>query len=106
MQEDYDRQLAQREVEPEGPADKPWEQAIEPEMVDTAEFKSDKSGNYNICFSNAAIDNPWRQVGWKTMQEEVKLHDEIGNFRSSTPRRATTSRSPTSRASRAESATR
>jgi ribose transport system substrate-binding protein len=81
VQEDYDRQLAQREVEPEGPADKPWEQAIEPEMVDTAEFKSDKSGNYNICFSNAAVDNPWRQVGWKTMQEEVKLHDEIGNFR-------------------------
>ena len=81
VQEDYDRQLAQREVEPEGPADKPWEQAIEPEMVDTAEYKSDKNGNYNICFSNAAVDNPWRQVGWKTMQEEVKLHDEIGNFR-------------------------
>ena len=81
VQEDYDRQLAQREIEPEGPADKPWEQAIEPEMVDTAEFKSDKNGNYNICFSNAAVDNPWRQVGWKTMQEEVKLHDEIGNFR-------------------------
>jgi ribose transport system substrate-binding protein len=81
VQEDYDRQLAQREVEPEGPADKPWEQAIEPEMVDTAEHKSNKSGGYNICFSNAAVDNPWRQVGWKTMQEEVKLHDEIGNFR-------------------------
>jgi ribose transport system substrate-binding protein len=81
VQEDYDRQLAQRTVEPEGPADKPWEQAIEPEMADTAEHKSNKNGNYNICFSNAAVDNPWRQVGWKTMQEEVKLHDEIGNFR-------------------------
>jgi len=81
VQEDFERQLAQREVEPEGPADKPWEQAIEPEMVDTADFKSDKNGNYNICFSNAAVDNPWRQVGWTTMQEEVKLHDEIGNFR-------------------------
>jgi ribose transport system substrate-binding protein len=81
VQEDYDRQLAQRSVEPEGPADKPWEQAIEPEMADTAEHKSNKNGNYNICFSNAAVDNPWRQVGWKTMQEEVKLHDEIGNFR-------------------------
>jgi ribose transport system substrate-binding protein len=80
VQEDYDRQLAQREVEPEGPADKPWEQAIEPEMVDTAKFKSDKSSGYNICFSNAAVDNPWRQVGWKTMQQEVKLHDEIGKF--------------------------
>jgi ribose transport system substrate-binding protein len=81
VQEDYDRQLEQREVEPEGPADKPWEQAIEPELADTGEYKSDKNGNYNICFSNAAVDNPWRQVGWKTMQQEVKLHDEIGNFR-------------------------
>jgi ribose transport system substrate-binding protein len=82
VQEDFDSQLAQRDVEPEGPADRPWEQAIEPEMVDTSEFRSDKNGNYNICFSNAAVDNPWRQVGWRTMQEEVKLHDEIGNFRS------------------------
>jgi ribose transport system substrate-binding protein len=79
VQEDFDRQLAQRELEAEGPADKPWEQAIEPEMVDTAEYKSDKS-KYNICFSNAATDNPWRQVGWKTMQQEVKLHDDIGKF--------------------------
>src|SRR5918996_267543 len=80
VQEDFERQLAQREATPEGPADKPWEQAIEPEMVDTAEFKSDKSSGYNVCFSNAAVDNPWRQVGWKTMQQEVKLHDEIGKF--------------------------
>jgi ribose transport system substrate-binding protein len=80
VQEDFERQLAQREATPEGPEDKPWEQAIEPEMNDTAEFKSDKSSGYNICFSNAAVDNPWRQVGWKTMQQEVKLHDEIGKF--------------------------
>ena len=80
MQEDYDRQLAQRSIEPEGPADKPWEQAIEPEMVDTAEFKSDKASGWNVCFSNAANDNPWRQTGFKTMQQEVKLHSEIGKF--------------------------
>jgi ribose transport system substrate-binding protein len=80
VREDFERQLAQREVTPEGPEDKPWEQAIEPEMVDTSEFKSDKSSGYNVCFSNAAVDNPWRQVGWKTMQQEIKLHDEIGKF--------------------------
>jgi ribose transport system substrate-binding protein len=80
VREDFERQLAQREATPEGPEDKPWEQAIEPEMVDTSEFKSDKSSGYNVCFSNAAVDNPWRQVGWKTMQQEVKLHDEIGKF--------------------------
>jgi ribose transport system substrate-binding protein len=79
VREDFERQLAQREVTPEGPEGKPWEQAIEPEMVDTSKYKSNKS-NYDICFSNAAVDNPWRQVGWKTMQQEVKLHDEIGKF--------------------------
>jgi len=80
VQEDYDRQLEQRTIEAEGPEDKPWEQAIEPEMVDTSEYKA-SGGGWNLCFSNAAVDNPWRQVGWTTMQEEVKLHDEIANFR-------------------------
>src|ERR671917_272276 len=81
VQEDHDRQLEQRDIEPEGPADKPWEQAIEPEMVDTSEYKADSASGWNVCFSNAAVDNPWRQVGWTTMQEEVKLHKEIANFR-------------------------
>ncbi|HTE62458.1 MAG TPA: substrate-binding domain-containing protein [Solirubrobacteraceae bacterium] len=81
VQADYDKQLAQRDIEPEGPADKPWEQMLEPEMVDTSEFKAKKASGWNLCFSNAAVDNPWRQVGWKTMQQEVKLHDEIANFK-------------------------
>ena len=81
VQADYDKQLAQRDIEPEGPADKPWEQAIEPEMVDTSKFKAKKASGWNLCFSNAAVNNPWRQVGWTTMQEEVKLHKEIANFR-------------------------
>jgi ribose transport system substrate-binding protein len=81
VQADYEKQLAQREIAPEGPEDKPWEQAIEPEMVDTTEFKAKKASGWNVCFSNAAVDNPWRQVGWTTMQEEVKLHKEIANFK-------------------------
>jgi ribose transport system substrate-binding protein len=81
VQADYDKQLAQRDIEPEGPADKPWEQMLEPEMRDTTEFKAKKASGWNLCFSNAAVDNPWRQVGWKTMQAEVKLHDEIANFK-------------------------
>jgi ribose transport system substrate-binding protein len=81
VQADYDKQLAQRDIEPEGPAEKPWEQMLEPEMVDTADYKAKKASGWNLCFSNAAVDNPWRQVGWKTMQAEVKLHDEIANFK-------------------------
>jgi ribose transport system substrate-binding protein len=81
VQEDYDRQLAQRTIEPEGDPATPWLQMIEPEMRDTTEFKAKGSSGWNLCFSNAAVDNPWRQVGWTTMQEEVKLHDEIANFK-------------------------
>ena len=80
-QEEMDRQLAQRSMEPEdfGAGNDPWVQAIEPgELVDTSEYKKD--GPWNICFSNASVDNPWRQTGWTTMQAEVELHDEIGNF--------------------------
>jgi ribose transport system substrate-binding protein len=74
-----DKQLAQRTAQPQGPADKPWLQAIDPQMVSTDQYK--KSGGGTVCFSNAATDNPWRQVGWKTMQAEVKLHDNIKTFR-------------------------
>jgi ribose transport system substrate-binding protein len=77
-QEEMDAQLAMRDIEPEGPADAPWEQAIEPEMVDTSQYAT--PGPWKICFSNASVDNPWRQVGYTTMQAEVELHEEIAEF--------------------------
>ncbi|MEU4422261.1 substrate-binding domain-containing protein [Actinoplanes sp. NPDC024001] len=70
VQADYDRELALLEAAPTGPAGKPWEQALQPKMVDTAKFK--KTGPHKICFSNAGLNNPWRQVGFKTMQAEVE----------------------------------
>ena len=78
VQADYERQLAQRDVEPEGPEGEPWVQAIEPEMVDTSEFATDAP--WHVCFSNAGVNNPWRVVGWTTMQAEVDLHPEIEEF--------------------------
>ncbi|MFI6316708.1 ABC transporter substrate-binding protein [Nonomuraea sp. NPDC050556] len=75
VQADYDAQLAMRSGAVTGPDGKPWEQAIAPQMTSTAKYK--KAGPYNLCFSNAAVNNPWRQVGWKTMQAEVALHKEI-----------------------------
>ncbi len=78
VQADYDEQLAQREIAPEGPADQPWIQAIAPEYVDTAQYT--KPAPWKVCFSNAGVNNPWRVVGWTTMQEEVKLHPEITDF--------------------------
>ncbi|MBD5786210.1 substrate-binding domain-containing protein [Cellulosimicrobium terreum] len=83
VQADYDRQLAQRDVEPEGPADQPWLQAIEPEYVDTADLASE-GGDKTLCFSNASVSNPWRVTGWITMQQQVEVLQEegvIGEFR-------------------------
>jgi ribose transport system substrate-binding protein len=70
VQADYDNEIALLDATPTGPADKPWEQALEPKLVSTAKFK--KPGPHTICFSNAAVNNPWRQVGFKTMQAEVE----------------------------------
>jgi ribose transport system substrate-binding protein len=80
VQADYDKQLAQRSATPEGPADKPWLQMIDPEMVDTSKYKAKSDSGWNVCFSNAASDNPWRQNGLITMKQEAKNTKEIGKF--------------------------
>ena len=77
-QEDFERQLAQRDIAPEGPEDQPWIQAIEPEYADTSQYVT--PGPWKICFSNAGVNNPWRVTGFTTMQAEVDLHPEIGEF--------------------------
>ena len=78
-EEEFDTQLAQRDIEPEGDPSTPWLQAIEPEMADTSEFATE--GPWDLCFSNAAVDNPWRQVGWTSMQQQVEaLGDQIASF--------------------------
>ena len=69
---DYDAQAALLQAKPEGPAGKPWEQHLGGTMADTAKWK--KPGPYKLCFSNADVGNPWRVVGWTTMQAEVDLH--------------------------------
>lgn len=81
VQADYERQLAQRDVAPEGDEETPWLQAIEPEEVETTEFALEGPGT--LCFSNASVSNPWRQTGWITMQQQVEVLTEegvIGDF--------------------------
>ncbi|HEU5128001.1 MAG TPA: substrate-binding domain-containing protein [Glycomyces sp.] len=85
VQADYEEQLAQREIEPEGDPAAPWLQAIEPEWVDTAGFARE-GGDATVCFSNASVSNPWRVTGWITMQQQVEVlqeSGEIGEFRHS-----------------------
>lgn len=67
----FDKQLAELAATPEGPADQPWLQAINPEWVDTAQYARTEPGK--VCFANASISNPWRQTGWITMNEQLKV---------------------------------
>ncbi|AYY15606.1 ABC transporter substrate-binding protein [Actinobacteria bacterium YIM 96077] len=83
VQADFERQLAQRDMEPEGPEDQPWLQAIDPDWTDTSEYEVD-GGDNTLCFSNASVSNPWRVTGWITMQQQVEVYKEsgeIGEFR-------------------------
>lgn len=77
---EYKKQLTLAQETPKGPADKPWEQMLEPQMTSTAPYAKKSSGGVHLCFSNAGVFNPWRQVGLKNMKAEVKLHKEISDF--------------------------
>ncbi|MDA2812400.1 substrate-binding domain-containing protein [Nocardiopsis sp. RSe5-2] len=84
--EEYEAQLAQRDMEPEGPADEPWLQAIDPTYTDTSEYalEGEDREDPTVCFSNASVSNPWRVTGWITMQQQVEVLQEsgdIGEFR-------------------------
>src|SRR5699024_5048226 len=69
-QELYDTQLKQRDIEPEGPEDKPYLQMIDPEVVDTSEFESQSEKNIGVAYASSSI--PRLQTGWLTMNEQLR----------------------------------
>lgn len=77
-QTEFDRQMAERRIAPQGDPSTPWLQMIQPTMVDTTKYI--KHGKVHLCFSNAGIGNPWRVTGLDTIEAEAKLHPEIGEF--------------------------
>ncbi|WP_434995997.1 substrate-binding domain-containing protein [Arthrobacter sp. Ld5] len=72
----YDTQDEQRSATFEGDPEQPHLQYIDGEMTDTSSFASE--GAKKVCFSNASISNPWRQTGWITMNEQLKVLQESG----------------------------
>lgn len=75
---EFARQMALLDVEPVGPADKPWLQALDPTWVDTSAHA--KEAPWNVCFSNAGVFNPWRVVGFTTMKAAADAHPLINEF--------------------------
>ncbi|GLB68061.1 substrate-binding domain-containing protein [Arthrobacter mangrovi] len=72
----YDEQNEQRTATFEGSPDEPWLQYIAGDMTDTSKFASE--GGHKVCFANASISNPWRQTGWITMNEQLKVLQDEG----------------------------
>jgi ribose transport system substrate-binding protein len=72
----YDEQFKQRSATFEGNAEQPYLQYIAGNMTDTAKFAS--SGAKKVCFANASISNPWRQTGWITMNQQLKVLKDSG----------------------------
>jgi ribose transport system substrate-binding protein len=73
-QADMDEQDEQRSATFEGDSSAPWLQYIDGEMTDTSGFKSQEA--QKVCFANASISNPWRQTGWITMNQQLKVLQE------------------------------
>jgi ribose transport system substrate-binding protein len=76
VQADYDEQEEQMGASFEGNPEEPWLQYIDGPMTDTSEFATQEP--MKACFANASISNPWRQTGWITMNEQLKVLQESG----------------------------
>lgn len=75
-QADFDTQNGQRTATFAGDPATPYLQYIDGEMRDTSEFASD--GAKKACFANASLSNPWRQTGWLTMNQQLKVLTDKG----------------------------
>jgi ribose transport system substrate-binding protein len=72
----YDEQFEQRTAEFEGDPEQPYLQYIAGEMKDTSDLAVE--GAQKVCFANASISNPWRQTGWITMNQQLKVLQDSG----------------------------
>ncbi|TYB90712.1 substrate-binding domain-containing protein [Oceaniovalibus sp. ACAM 378] len=76
--DEFAKQQEQLSAPPNGPEGQPWLQYIGDSMTTAPGLGGGEPAT--VCFSNAAVNNPWRVVGFTNMTEEAKLHDSIGEF--------------------------
>jgi ribose transport system substrate-binding protein len=74
--EAFNESLALMESDPINPDEPIYLQSLIDNKVDTTEYQ--KEPPYNICFSNAGVNNPWRVTGYVTMREQVEELREQG----------------------------
>jgi ribose transport system substrate-binding protein len=74
---DYAASLDQMKMAPLNPSDPIYLQYLLDNPTDITKFPqyaafASKKAPYNICFSNAGVNNPWRVVGYIDMREQVE----------------------------------
>ena len=75
--QDYTDSLAQMKQAPLDPTDPVYLPYLISNPTDISKFPqyaafAQKKAPYNICFSNAGVNNPWRVVGYIDMREQVE----------------------------------
>lgn len=77
---DYEESLALMANEPINPEDPIYLQYLVENPTDISQYPQyeQKEGPYNICFSNAGVNNPWRVVGYTDMGEQIIELQEQG----------------------------
>jgi len=74
---DYNKSLEFMKQAPLNPNDPIYLQYLESNPTNISKFPqyasfASKKAPYNICFSNAGVNNPWRVVGYVDMREQVE----------------------------------
>ena len=75
----YEESIVFMDAEPINPGEPVYLQSLLDNKVDTSEYKMDPP--YDICFSNAGVNNQWRVTGYVTMREQVEQLREAGLVR-------------------------
>jgi ribose transport system substrate-binding protein len=75
---DYAKSLEYMKASPVNPNDPIYLQYLESNPTDITKYPqyasfAGKKPPYNICFSNAGVNNPWRVTGYVTMREQVEM---------------------------------
>ena len=80
---DYGQTAAVMKAQPLNPTDPVYLQYTQSDPTDITKFPqyaafASKKAPYNICFSNAGVNNPWRVVGYIDMREQVEQFSTAG----------------------------
>jgi ribose transport system substrate-binding protein len=77
--EEYEESISWTDDDILNPEDPVYLQSLLDNKVDTTQYKMDPP--YDICFSNAGVNNQWRVTGYVTMREQVEQLREEGLIR-------------------------